>query len=430
MNNGPFNNDDPTTVIFPKPNHPNVNSKKNESDKNEAILPTALIGESALAQVSPTLLSIATDIFSIATVLGNTPTYQHIGTLKKQLLATVIAFEEQAKKFGLSQITEGSFGLCVFLDEMIQKTPWGFHSDWARENLVIQCHGHGLGGEKFFTNLEGFIKKPIENKQVLELYYAILSLGFTGKFAEKPNELEKKRTELHGSLQQFNGEFTWDLSAQWQGRHSNQATKITEVIPVWVTATLSAAVLLLVYLVFTFFINQVSDTTNKTLIQLSKEPMQFAQSQSLPLLPVKPEPQPNHRTCEQRIRDVLQNVQTNSHVEVEDGCVIHIRNLFDSASDQVKPEFKPLIQKMAKELKQGTDSILVVGHTDDKPIISLRFPSNWHLSSARAKHVLSLLKASAQLQGHAEGRGDAEPLLPNDTPENRATNRRVDIFIK
>jgi type VI secretion system protein ImpK len=91
-----------------------------------------------------------------------------------------------------------------------------------------------------------------------------------------------------------------------------------------------------------------------------------------------------------------------------------------------------MLKKIAKELENEQDSILVTGHTDDKPIVSARFPSNWHLSAARAKNVLAILTASAQLKGsaRAEGRADGEPLAPNDTPEHRALNRRVDILIK
>jgi type VI secretion system protein ImpK len=74
----------------------------------------------------------------------------------------------------------------------------------------------------------------------------------------------------------------------------------------------------------------------------------------------------------------------------------------------------------------------VTGHTDDKPIVSARFPSNWHLSAARAKNVLAILTSSAQLHGalRSEGRADGEPLVPNDSPEHRAMNRRVDLLVK
>jgi type VI secretion system protein ImpK len=75
--------------------------------------------------------------------------------------------------------------------------------------------------------------------------------------------------------------------------------------------------------------------------------------------------------------------------------------------------------------------VIVVGHTDDVRSFSTRFPSNWELSKARAASVLKLL---AERAGPADrytvvGRGETEPLVPNDTPANRARNRRVDIIV-
>jgi type VI secretion system protein ImpK len=73
----------------------------------------------------------------------------------------------------------------------------------------------------------------------------------------------------------------------------------------------------------------------------------------------------------------------------------------------------------------------VTGHTDDQPSFSARFPSNWHLSQARAESVRALLAASTGTPDRfsAEGRGDAEPVASNDTPAGRAKNRRVEITL-
>jgi len=72
----------------------------------------------------------------------------------------------------------------------------------------------------------------------------------------------------------------------------------------------------------------------------------------------------------------------------------------------------------------------VTGHTDNQPIRSLRYPSNWHLSQERAAAVKDLLASRvppARLK--AEGRADSEPVLDNSTPANRARNRRVEITL-
>ncbi|UCF92438.1 MAG: OmpA family protein, partial [Desulfobacterales bacterium] len=106
---------------------------------------------------------------------------------------------------------------------------------------------------------------------------------------------------------------------------------------------------------------------------------------------------------------------------------------FPSGSDQISRDFRPLLTKIAKELQDDTSRIVVIGHTDSRKIkFSARFPSNWHLSVARADHVAGIMRADASLgeRVRAEGRADWEPVAPNDTRENRALNRRIDIHIR
>jgi type VI secretion system protein ImpK len=73
--------------------------------------------------------------------------------------------------------------------------------------------------------------------------------------------------------------------------------------------------------------------------------------------------------------------------------------------------------------------VLVTGHTDNQPIRSLRYPSNWHLSQDRATAVKTLLPSVKPERIRAEGRADAEPIEPNATPAGRARNRRVEITL-
>ena len=72
---------------------------------------------------------------------------------------------------------------------------------------------------------------------------------------------------------------------------------------------------------------------------------------------------------------------------------------------------------------------MVAGHTDDKPIFTSKYPSNWHLSLARATSMSEQLIANSALEGRVlpEGLGDARPLVDNTSDENRALNRRIEI---
>jgi len=109
--------------------------------------------------------------------------------------------------------------------------------------------------------------------------------------------------------------------------------------------------------------------------------------------------------------------------------------LFDSGRADVKPEGKAVLERVAKILKtvEGKD-IRVEGHTDNRPIsgrLQETFPSNWELSTARATNVVHFLQAQG-LPGEklsAAGFGPYRPLAGNDTEEERARNRRIQIVL-
>ena len=106
---------------------------------------------------------------------------------------------------------------------------------------------------------------------------------------------------------------------------------------------------------------------------------------------------------------------------------------FPSGSAVVKGGFKPVMQKLGSMLSDIKGQIIVAGHTDDVPISTARFRSNWELSAARAVSVLHHLSESNDDIGLdrfvIEGHGEANPMVENDTSDNRAKNRRVEVVI-
>jgi type VI secretion system protein ImpK len=111
--------------------------------------------------------------------------------------------------------------------------------------------------------------------------------------------------------------------------------------------------------------------------------------------------------------------------------VVRGDGLFASGQSTVRDEYIGLLKRIAHALEAFPGRVLVTGHTDNVPIRTLRFPSNWHLSSARAQAVVKILavEAGPGERYEAEGRGDREPLAANNTPANRARNRRVEISL-
>lgn len=107
--------------------------------------------------------------------------------------------------------------------------------------------------------------------------------------------------------------------------------------------------------------------------------------------------------------------------------------LFDSGSAVLKKAGLDAVASVAKALAdlEGRQ-FLVAGHTDDKPIHTARFPSNWELSTARAVTVTRALVAANMKPDSlgAVGYGEFDPVVANDTPEHRAQNRRIEIQLQ
>ncbi|MFH1624577.1 MAG: OmpA family protein [Pseudomonadota bacterium] len=107
--------------------------------------------------------------------------------------------------------------------------------------------------------------------------------------------------------------------------------------------------------------------------------------------------------------------------------------LFDLGVAEISPRAHPPLNKVMAIIKKDRSfNIRVEGHTDNLPIKTERFPSNWELSIARAVNVVKYFLRDGEIvpkRFSAAGYGEAKPLLPNYTPEYRAKNRRVEILL-
>jgi chemotaxis protein MotB len=110
--------------------------------------------------------------------------------------------------------------------------------------------------------------------------------------------------------------------------------------------------------------------------------------------------------------------------------------LFDSGEAALKPEGKEVLQKLASVLAGSDRQIRVQGHTDDVPIVGRlaeTFPTNWELSAARAVNVVRFLQEGASLDPavlSASALSQYRPRVPNDGPQGRQKNRRIEILLE
>ena len=108
------------------------------------------------------------------------------------------------------------------------------------------------------------------------------------------------------------------------------------------------------------------------------------------------------------------------------------RVLFLAGDANVRPQAAVALARVAGLLRRYTFDLYILGHTDAAPIETTQFPSNWELSGARASAVLRHLveRGASPQRVVAVGFADSRPLAPNDTPEGRARNRRVEFVFK
>ena len=117
-----------------------------------------------------------------------------------------------------------------------------------------------------------------------------------------------------------------------------------------------------------------------------------------------------------------------------DGLVISLREagFFDSGSAVPKPEALPTLRQIAASLDGTPYSLRIEGHTDNVPIHTAEFDSNWELSATRATRIARIflaLKAVPPDRLSAAGYAEFHPVASNDSPQGRAENRRVDVVI-
>jgi type VI secretion system protein ImpK len=388
------------------------------------------------------LVSAAAPLLAVVSQIRNTMAHRDIAGLRTRLIDEMRAFEANARARGVSPefALTARYVLCSLVDETVLSTPWGSESFWSKQGLLLTFHNETWGGEKFFLLLDKLAPDPSNNLHLLELMYICLALGFEGRYRLLQGgraQLEDLRERLYRIIRTQRGDFERGLSPHWQGVQDRRNPLIRHV-PLWVVAAVAALLLLALYVGLSFRLNRASDPLlpalhgigAHTTVALNRP---ASPPRAEPTPPPKPQPSAPPRLnltkfLAPEIREGLVYVR-----EEPDRSTVIIRGdgLFASGRAEVKEGYYPLLARIAAALQTARGHVLVTGHTDNVPIFTPRFPSNWHLSKARAEAVVKLLVADTGTPQRftAEGRADTEPLVPNDSAENRARNRRVEIVL-
>ncbi len=127
-----------------------------------------------------------------------------------------------------------------------------------------------------------------------------------------------------------------------------------------------------------------------------------------------------------------ETVQDVYHDSVGVRIQVAASRLFPSGSADLRAESSRALDQLGKLLKDSNRKIIIEGHTDDEPIRTEKYPSNWELSASRATKIVRYLMAKHKIPGSkltAVAYADQKPVVPNTSEENRAKNRRIEVLI-
>lgn len=380
----------------------------------------------------PPLVSAALPLLNLASRLRGVSEQPNLEALRVKVIQSVKLFEQQGLGGGVppDRVRAAHYALCATIDDIVLNAPWGNYSVWARQSMVSTFHGDVTGGERFFDLLAHLHKDPGTNRDVLLLMYYCLSIGFEGRMRiHKQGHLEIGRIR-EGLYRTLRGDHERELSPHWRGIDARHRPLSTPLV-LWTAAAIAALVLVSLYFALSSALDRRSDQTLTALIEAPPHglPSVLRQGVRPPILvsTIDDSTKLLRKELAPEIGEGLCEVN-----DADGGSKINLKNegLFDVGRADVKPKFAVLIDKIGRLMHGKAEQMVVIGYTDNTPIHTSKFPSNYYLSVGRADAVAKILGDFIDLSKiRAEGRGAAEPIATNETPEGREKNRRTEIVV-
>lgn len=375
------------------------------------------------------LVQAASPLLLLAVQLRHSVAQPDAMHLREQAVAQMRRFENLAQAANAPQqtILAARYVLCTMLDEAVLSSPWGEHSGWAQKTLLVTFHSESYGGAKFFQILERLCSDFAKHIDLIELMYICLALGFAGRYQIEAGgraKLADIQEDLYRRIQAQRAKPADELAPHWRGIEDRR-NPLIRYVPLWVIAAFAAVVLLAAFLYFYTRLNADSSPISAQLAQIGLEngtPPDTAR-----------QPHPARKSLKQLLAPEEQAGQLSVDEKPDGQAMVRLAatGMFPSGGVDVSAGEVPLLHKITAALNQVQGRVIVVGHTDDQPIRSLKYKDNFELSGARARSVAQILSDGLDNATRIEssGAGSSQPIaLPPDTPDNRTRNRRVEIM--
>lgn len=354
-----------------------------------------------------------------------------------EMVTAISTYKDTIADIGYDRETvdNATYAVAATVDDVMQNIPQTQGFEWARRSMVVQSFGENIGGDRFWATVDDLLRRPSGKDETLELFHACVAAGFLGKYrlsGRQDRGLSDRMAAMHAELARSIPKTGEPLAPHWKGVEAPMR-KLPIAGPLIGMALLCGVILLGAFAFFLFSLSDRTDDVNIRLAALHDITTPVTIERNTP--PPKTKPPEITSTRLERIRTTLAAQIADGDVVVEGKdarirITTRIGSLFKSGSDVLDPNHLPFIAAIATALEVEVCKITVIGHTDqDKLTKSLKFSDNQQLSEARAKSAAAELAKGLTDAARivTEGHGDLEPV--SSKPEDKALNRRIEIFV-
>ena len=378
-------------------------------------------------QASP-VLALAASVRSGRAQIG-------LPQLHSQAISLISTFERATAQAGYPEELRqrAKYALCATMDDIAQNLPGQAQdgAEWARRSMTVHFFAENIGGDRFWQLVDDMLSRPVENRDLIELYHACLAAGFEGRFrvmGDGRRRLDDVMSRLYAALEHVRSLSQTELSPHWRGKPTPMS-KVGFWGLIMLAAAVAFGVLFLIYVILRLILMQTSDPTMTALKSLNpSDPLRLSRAAAPPLAA----PSTQLQTLQTFLApEIAQHLV----VVLEDATTVRVRTtvgeLFKSGSDQLNPGHEALFQRIGAAVETQQGAIKVEGDADSDKVASLSFPDNIALSKARADTVAAIIKGKLTdpTRLSSVGLGDSQPIASNDTAAGKSQNRRVEVVI-
>jgi len=326
-------------------------------------------------------------------------------------------------------VRNARYCLCAALDEAAMLTDWGRGMttgvEWSERGLCVTFCGDRQGSDRVYHIVRQVLAEPYEYRDLIDVIQNILDLGFQGRYrfdARGPHELALIRHQVHDVVIQNDshmpiprgGAFPYSLPRPRSRPIDPWVRPIVPIVRGKRLCWLIGAVLLAVLL------GAIGDSAYERLSRRLHDAQTIAPIDRLAM-------RLNLRFKSEIAAGTVSLAENAGHTAL----TLRFDEMFQPGATTVNPWVGPLVARVGQEIAAIPGQVLITGYTDSVPPGKHKGVTNQALSGARAAAVMQILAAAGIPAERlaAAGKGDADPIAGNETPQGRSENRRVEITV-